>query len=70
MRNGTVIERYWSDRTSETAMEAQKGKKRLSWVERSRIVCRWIGFMGRVLVMMGAVEVDWLRERLDRTAIK
>ena len=68
MRNGTVIERDWSDRTSETAMEAQKGQKRVSWVERSRIVCRWIGFVERGSAMMGAVEVEWLRERFDRTA--
>ena len=55
---------------SETAMEAQKGQRRVSWVEMSRAVCRWIGFVERGSAMMGAVEVEWLRERLHRTAIK
>ena len=53
---------------SETTEETQKEMKRVSWGERIRIVCRWNVFEGQVSSMMGAVEVEWMREWPDRTA--
>ena len=53
---------------SESGLEEQRGQRRVSWVEMSRIVCRWIGFVERGSALMGAVEGEWLRERFDRTA--
>ena len=39
-----VIERKWSGSDGQNLGGSRERRERVSWVERSRVVCRWIVF--------------------------